>query len=138
MDFARMRQDVLHRYDMEHVAPAEYELDFLITPELGGAAEPANLWAERYRQSIWNAHVKDELEELLPRLVCAGKLRLDVAQRDIATDWIAAYQKYFNTTVPLSASARPSESDEIVFEDTAPPLLAVAVLGPASSLLLHP
>ena len=135
---ASMREDVLQRYRMEHLAPEEYELDFLVTPELGGAPEPANLWPERYRQPIWNAHVKDQLEELLPRLVCSGRLRLDVAQRDIATDWIAAYQKYFDTPLPLNASApRLPEQDEIVFEETGQTLLALAVLRPPTRLIRH-
>jgi hypothetical protein len=50
---------------------------------------------------VWNARVKDELEGLLPRLVCAGTLPLATAQRDMATDWIAAYKKYFHTDRPL-------------------------------------
>jgi hypothetical protein len=44
----------------------------------------------------------------LHRLVCAGQLALDTAQRDIATDWIAAYQQYFHTELPLAqAHTRP-------------------------------
>jgi hypothetical protein len=79
----------------------EYELDYLITPELGGSADRENLWPERYTSRTWNARVKDELEEMLPRLVCTGNVSLAAAQRDIATDWIAAYKKYFRTERPL-------------------------------------
>jgi len=35
-------------------------------------------------------------------MVCSGKLDLSTAQRDIATDWIAACKKYFHTDRPLS------------------------------------
>ncbi len=35
-------------------------------------------------------------------MVCAGEVDLATAQRDIATDWIAAYKKYFHTDRPLS------------------------------------
>jgi hypothetical protein len=38
-------------------------------------------------------------------MVCAGQLDLSAAQRDIATDWIAAYKKYFRTDKPLSNSS---------------------------------
>jgi hypothetical protein len=38
--------------------------------------------------------VKDRLEERLHELVCAGKLDLPTAQRDIAVNWIDAYKKY--------------------------------------------
>jgi hypothetical protein len=42
----------------------------------------------------WNARVKDRLEDRLHALVVNGKLDLKTAQREIATDWIAAYKKY--------------------------------------------
>jgi hypothetical protein len=41
------------------------------------------------------------LEEQLHQMVCAGTLDLSTAQHDIATDWIVAYKKYFQTGRPL-------------------------------------
>jgi hypothetical protein len=38
--------------------------------------------------------MKDQLENRLHKMVCAGQLPLDQAQRDISTDWRAAYNKY--------------------------------------------
>ena len=96
-----VRRAVLLDYRMADVPSHEYELDYLITPELGGSADRENLWPERYTSRTWNARVKDELEEMLPRLVCKGNVSLAAAQRDIATDWIAAYKKYFRTERPL-------------------------------------
>jgi anti-sigma factor RsiW len=98
-----VRQRILANYGMAHVPEEEYELDYLITPALGGANDPRNLWPERYSDRTWNAKVKDQLEELLPSLVCAGRIDLQTAQRDIAADWIAAYKKYFKTDVPLKS-----------------------------------
>ena len=98
-----MRQAVVRDYSMELVSAHDYELDYLITPELGGSDDRRNLWPERYSSDLWNARVKDELERLLPRLVCAGTVPLATAQRDMATGWIAAYQKYFRTDRPLHA-----------------------------------
>lgn len=60
---------------------------------------------ESYNSSTWNAHVKDDLEERLHQLVCGGNLDLTTAQRDIATNWIAAYKKYFHTDRPLPQSS---------------------------------
>jgi hypothetical protein len=102
---AALRQQVLRDYRMEHVPDAAYELDYLITPELGGAPDARNLWPQRYGLPTWNARVKDQLEDLLPRLVCGGQLDLATAQRDIAADWIAAYRKYFKTEYPLIVTA---------------------------------
>jgi hypothetical protein len=50
---------------------------------------------------VWNARVKDELEDRLRQMVCDGSLDLTEAQREIATNWIAAYKKYFRTDRPL-------------------------------------
>jgi hypothetical protein len=109
---ADVRDRVLRDYGMHAVAETAYELDALITPELGGSTDRRNLWPQRYESPVWNARVKDELEELLPRLVCDGRVALAVAQREIATDWIAAYQKYFNTKVPLQAHLGPAGADD--------------------------
>jgi hypothetical protein len=98
-----VRQRILANYGMAHVPEDQYELDYLITPALGGANDPRNLWPERYSDRTWNAKVKDQLEDLLPNLVCAGQIDLQTAQRDIAADWIAAYKKYFKTDVPLKS-----------------------------------
>jgi hypothetical protein len=96
-----VRQQVLRAYRAETVPADAYELDYLITPELGGAGDPRNLWPQLYASAVWNAYVKDELEDLLPRLVCSGAVALADAQRDIARNWIAAYKKYFQTDRPL-------------------------------------
>lgn len=97
-----VRQAVFHEYGMDRSQPREFEVDHLITPELGGTDDIRNLWPEPYATTEWNAHVKDELEDHLRQLVCDGKLDLPTAQRDIATNWISAYQKYFHTDKPLS------------------------------------
>ena len=72
----------------------KYEVDYLITPGIGGDDDIRNLWPEPYNAAAWNAHVKDALEERLHELVCSHQLDLADAQRAIATDWIAAYDKY--------------------------------------------
>jgi hypothetical protein len=102
---ASMRQRVFREYRTSESHAAEYEVDFLITPGLGGAVDIRNLWPEPYSSTVWNAHVKDELEDLLHELVCSGKLDLATAQRDIATNWISAYKKYFHTQSPISSSS---------------------------------
>jgi hypothetical protein len=99
---AALRQKVFQEYGIVNPRAADYEIDYLITPGLGGAEDIHNLWPEPYTSAIWNARVKDDLEERLHEMVCAGKLDLSTAQRDIATDWIAAYKKYFQTDRPLS------------------------------------
>ena len=96
-----LRQEVFREYGIVNVRGGDYEVDYLIAPGLGGVEDIRNLWPEPSTSRTWNAYVKDALEEHLHQLVCAGDLDLSTAQRDIATDWIAAYKKYFHTDRPL-------------------------------------
>jgi hypothetical protein len=101
---------------MDYRRAKDYELDHLITPALGGTDDIHNLWPEPYAATEWNAHVKDQLEDLLHQRVCSGQLDLATAQHDIATDWIAAYKKYFRTDKPLanySALVKDADDDPL-------------------------
>lgn len=106
------RRKVFQEYRTPESHAAEYEIDFLITPGLGGADDIRNLWLEPYSSTVWNAHVKDQLEDRLHELVCSGDLDLATAQHDISQDWISAYKKYFHTTGPIS-SRFPATSDDL-------------------------
>jgi len=101
-----LREKVLREYGIVNAHPGEYEIDYLIAPGLGGEEDIHNLWPESYQSPTWNARVKDALEEHLHEMVCAGQVDLSTAQRDIATDWIAAYKKYFHSDRPLPLSSR--------------------------------
>ncbi len=129
-----VRRQVLRAYQMEQAPAAGYELDALITPELGGSTDPANLWPQHYRSPVWNARVKDELERVLPEMVCRHQITLAQAQQEIATDWIAAYKRYFKTDVPLRAHLGPSgdEDPELVFVPGELTVTQVAALRIAS------
>jgi hypothetical protein len=91
---------VFQEYGIPGADPRAYELDYLVTPALGGADDIHNLWPHSY-SALWNARVKDALEDRMREMVCHGTLDLSEAQREIATDWISAYKKYFHTDRPL-------------------------------------
>jgi anti-sigma factor RsiW len=97
----QLQREVFQEYGIVNPQPNDYEIDYLIAPGLGGTEDIHNLWPQPYTSPIWNAYVKNSLEEQLHQLVCAGQLDLSTAQHDIATDWIAAYKKYFHTDRPL-------------------------------------
>ena len=97
-----VKQQVYAEYGITSHQPGEYEIDHLISLEIGGSNSIKNLWPQSYITQPWNAHVKDKLENELHNEVCSGKIDLPTAQHDISTNWIAAYKKYFHTTVPLS------------------------------------
>ncbi len=84
---------VYAEYHITHHAPGEYEVDHLIPLEIGGSNDIKNLFPQPAEPRP-GFHEKDVLENTLHDLVCAGKLDLAIAQRDIATDWYAAYVKY--------------------------------------------
>jgi hypothetical protein len=96
-----LRRKVFEAYGISEAEPRNYEVDYLITPALGGADDIHNLWPQPYGDTVWNAEVKDELEDRLRELVCEGDVDLSQAQREIAANWIAAYKKYFHTDRPL-------------------------------------
>ena len=97
-----LRRKVFESYGLGNASPRDYEVDYLITPALGGADDIHNLWPEPYSSTVWNAEVKDELEDRLRQMVCNGSLELTEAQQEIAVNWIAAYKKYFHTDRPLA------------------------------------
>lgn len=80
---------LMHSYNFTD-DPSNYELDHLISLELGGSPRDVkNLWPEPY-YTQYNAHVKDKLENYLHKQVCSGSISLSEAQKEIATDWITS------------------------------------------------
>lgn len=72
---------------------SNYELDHLISLEIGGnPTDVKNLWPEPgYGQ--YNFHIKDRFENHLHNAVCGGSISLSQAQREIATDWLMNWEK---------------------------------------------
>lgn len=92
---------VFHEYGISpEDSKRDFQVDYLINPQLGGVSDVRNLWPQPY-SSEWNAKAKDELERHLHRMVCERKIELADAQRDIAANWIDAYKKYFHTSKPI-------------------------------------
>jgi hypothetical protein len=88
-----VKNQVYLEYGIPSHQPYEYEVDHLISLELGGSNSVKNLWPEPYAGD-WNARVKDKIENKLHALVCDGQLDLQTAQHEIATDWMTAYLQY--------------------------------------------
>jgi hypothetical protein len=103
-----VKKQVYKEYNVQYV-PRAYEVDHLISLELGGSNSIRNLWPESY-SIYWNAHVKDALENRLHSLVCNGSMSMAEAQKEISTDWIASYKKHFNTDTPLANHSNKHDS----------------------------
>ena len=78
--------------------PAYYgrsiEIDHIISLELGGSNDIANLFPETGAGAA-DYHAKDRLENRLHDMVCAGQIGLRAAQRGIAADWESLYRRVF-------------------------------------------
>ncbi len=86
------KEEVFAEYEITHHDPGEYEVDHLISLELGGSNDIANLWLEAAEPRP-GFHEKDRVENHLHKLVCNGEMSLEEAQRVIATDWLSVYEK---------------------------------------------
>ena len=94
--------------------PSDYEEDHLISLELGGSPTSVqNLWPEPYNVTD-GARTKDQIENKLNSLVCAGSLSLTKAQQMIAANWFIAYETYIGS--PTVTAAPPPTA-----ATTAPP-----------------
>ncbi len=73
------------------------EIDHIVSLELGGSNDIANLYPEeaRFRNGSPGYRIKDKLENRLHDMVCAGQISLRSAQRQIAADWEKLYRNVF-------------------------------------------
>ena len=103
-----VKDQVYASYGIKSRSPGEYEVDHLISLELGGSNSIKNLWPESYKTTPWNAHVKDKLENRLHDDVCSGKTDLKTAQQQIATDWIGTYKRTFGNPAASAEGTKGS------------------------------
>ncbi len=102
-----LKEQVYRAYGITSHEKGEFEVDHLVSLELGGSNSVLNLWPESYKTMPLNAHVKDTLENKLHDLACSGMISMQAAQQAIATDWEAAYVKYVGP-LPGGGSAAPT------------------------------
>jgi hypothetical protein len=86
-----VKNDAYAEYGITTHAPGQYEVDHLISLELGGSNDIANLWPEPADPRP-GFHEKDKVENYLHDQVCSGNISLQDAQSKIANDWFSVYQ----------------------------------------------
>ncbi len=87
-----VKNQVYAEYGIASHSPGQYEVDHLISLELGGSNSISNLWPEPADPRP-GFHEKDQVENYLHDQVCSGALSLQQAQIEIATNWLAIYQQ---------------------------------------------
>lgn len=99
------KDQVYAEYGITHHYSGQYEVDHLVSLELGGSNDIANLWPEAASPKP-GFHEKDKVENYLHDQVCSGAISLKQAQIEIATNWLQVYNQ-----MPSNSSqyAGPSE-----------------------------
>jgi hypothetical protein len=96
------KQQVFAEYDIDWSLHSGYEVDHVVSLELGGSNDISNLFPESYSIQ-YGARTKDKFENYLHDQVCAHKISLAVAQQEIATDWLKYYLAWRSAAAPESA-----------------------------------
>ncbi len=86
------KDEVYAEYGITHHSAGEYEVDHLVSLELGGSNSIANLWPEAAEPAP-GFHEKDKVENYLHDQVCSGRISLEQAQAEIATNWLGVYDR---------------------------------------------
>ncbi len=86
------KDQVYAEYGIYSHSSGEYEVDHLVSLELGGSNDISNLWPEPASPKP-GFHEKDQVENYLHDQVCSGAMSLQEAQVEIATNWLQVYQR---------------------------------------------
>jgi hypothetical protein len=89
-----LKRTVFLSYGINKKLGEDWEVDHLISLELGGSNSIKNLWPESGVTQPLNYHVKDRLENAMHDLVCNGQITLEAAQKGIATNWALLYKTW--------------------------------------------
>lgn len=86
------KNQVYAEYGIMHHTTGAYEVDHLVSLELGGSNDISNLWPEAANPKP-GFHEKDKVENYLHDQVCSGAISLQQAQIEIATNWLDVYNQ---------------------------------------------
>jgi hypothetical protein len=107
----RVKKQVYANYGIPYPEPSgSYELDHLISLELGGDNSVANLFPEAASPAP-GFHEKDIVENYLHEKVCSGGISLPAAQKQIADNWLAVYDLLSSSTVERLKAKYPNWSE---------------------------
>lgn len=90
------RQKVFAEYGIPYSEHSNYEVDHLISLELGGSNDISNLWPENSKIE-YGSLVKDKFENYLHSQICSGKITVQEAQKQISGNWLKYYQEYVDS-----------------------------------------
>ncbi len=126
------KKQVFKEYGISYSLHANYEVDHLISLEIGGSNDISNLWPESYLISN-GSRTKDSFENYLHSQVCKGSITLSEAQHEISSNWIT----YDNirrgiknaTTTAITTIGATNVSAPSLILDTADPAVKKSTAG---------
>ena len=86
------KNEVYASYNVTSHPTGAYEVDHLISLELGGSNDISNIWPEPASPTP-GFHEKDKVENYLHKQVCDGKISLQEAQVEIANNWLSVFSQ---------------------------------------------
>ncbi len=98
-----LKNKVYASYGVKTRKPGQYEVDHLVSLQLGGSNNIANLWPEINAPKP-GFHEKDRVENYLHDQLCKGKMTLKQVQIAIATNWLTVYKSMPNKSSGSSAN----------------------------------
>lgn len=128
------KKKVFKEYGIPYTQKGNYEVDHIISLELGGSNDISNLYPESYL--IKNgARTKDIFENYLHKQACAGKMSMEEAQRQISGDWFYYYQtgmlkKQVSPSIPAVTNTitKPAETKTDTTNTQTPPVSVPSVV----------
>lgn len=126
------KKQVFKEYGISYSLHANYEVDHLISLEIGGSNDISNLWPESYLINN-GSRTKDSFENYVHSQVCKGSMTLAEAQREISSNWMT----YDNirrgiknaTTTPITTTATFNSSVPSPSLNTADPAVKKSSAG---------
>jgi len=116
------KKAVFDRYGISYENRQDYEIDHLISLELGGSNDISNLWPASYKIAN-GAQIKNQFGSYLHAQVCAGKMTLEEAQKQISTNWLK-YDALRTKTITAQPKVKKSfsnichEKGSLYYDDT--------------------
>jgi hypothetical protein len=100
------KNKVYAAYGVKTHTTGQYEVDHLVSLQLGGNNQISNLWPEPASPKP-GFHEKDRVENYLHDEMCKGNISVREAQIQIATNWLAVYDR-----MPKSNTNEKDEDEE--------------------------
>ncbi len=85
-----VENQVYAEYGIQNYTVGQYEVDHVVSVELGGSNDIANLWPEAASPKP-GFHEKDQVEKYLHDQVCLHNMPLYDAQIELANNWLDVY-----------------------------------------------